>query len=339
MTISGCMIVRDEEENLSRAIECLTSFVDEIIIVDTGSVDRTKEIAFRYTDKVYNFKWCNDFSAARNFAFSKATMNYIYIADADEVIDQLNQKKIINLKKTLPPDIEIVQMKYSNQFQFGTIYNFDMEYRPKLFKRLRSFHWIDPIHETIDTKIRMLDSEIVIIHAPGMAHASRDLSIFGRIAKAGSLISPRLHRLYAQELFVAGEAADFLNAYEYFEWSLHQEECTPDEIRQSQCVVARCCNLRADSVGLFKVSLKNVIGQPCAEICCDLGDYFFNTMDFEEAAIWYYTAAFGAESELNIHSSGDLPLHKISDCYIKLGNTEEAEKYDNLANEWAPRQQ
>ena len=73
VTISLCMIVKDEEEILARCLDCVADLMDEIIIVDTGSTDKTKEIARRYTDKIYDFKWENDFSAARNFAFSKAT--------------------------------------------------------------------------------------------------------------------------------------------------------------------------------------------------------------------------------------------------------------------------
>ena len=69
--ISLCMIVRDEEEVLERCLESIADCVDEIVIVDTGSVDRTKEIAQRFTDKIYDFQWVDDFSAARNFDFSK----------------------------------------------------------------------------------------------------------------------------------------------------------------------------------------------------------------------------------------------------------------------------
>ena len=98
ITISLCMIVKNEESVLERCLDSVADLVDEIIIVDTGSTDRTKEIATRYTDKIYDFKWIDDFSAARNFSFSKATMDYIYVADADEVIDDENSKKFKILK-------------------------------------------------------------------------------------------------------------------------------------------------------------------------------------------------------------------------------------------------
>ena len=71
------MIVKNEEEVLARCLDCVLQFADEIIIVDTGSSDKTKEIASKYTDKVYDFEWCDDFSKARNYAFSKATMDYV----------------------------------------------------------------------------------------------------------------------------------------------------------------------------------------------------------------------------------------------------------------------
>ena len=72
ITISLCMIVRDEEETIARCLETVEKIVDEIIVVDTGSVDRTKEIVEKYTSNIYDFQWIDDFAAARNFSFSKA---------------------------------------------------------------------------------------------------------------------------------------------------------------------------------------------------------------------------------------------------------------------------
>ena len=83
VTVSLCMIVKNEEKILARCLDSIGDLADEIIIVDTGSRDRTKEIAARYTDKIYDFQWIRDFAAARNFAFSKAACDYIYSADAD----------------------------------------------------------------------------------------------------------------------------------------------------------------------------------------------------------------------------------------------------------------
>jgi glycosyltransferase involved in cell wall biosynthesis len=334
VSISVCMIVKDEEADLARCLDCLRNIADEIIIVDTGSFDQTKAIAFRYTNELYDFEWNNDFSAARNFSFSKATKDYIYAADADEIIDEENQKKFMLLKENLSSEIELVQMKYANQLQFGSTYNFDVEYRPKLFKRLRDFHWIDPIHESVNTNVVVFESDIVVTHMPQALHAVRDFSIFERNTLDANGLSPKIHCLYARELFIAGSDGDFRSAFSYFEKTLHDESKSLKEIRASQCIVARSARLQRDESTFMKTALKGVVGVPIAEVCCELGDYYSEKQEFEEAAIWYYTAAFGAESDLNIHYSGDYPLGKLSDCYRRLGDSGESEKYRELANSW-----
>ena len=125
ISISLCMIVKNEEAVLDRCLGSVADLVEEIIIVDTGSTDRTKEIAAGYTDKIYDFQWIHDFSAARNYAFSLASCDYIYSADADEVLDAENRERFRTLKEQLLPEIEIVQMKYGNQLQYNTVYNYD----------------------------------------------------------------------------------------------------------------------------------------------------------------------------------------------------------------------
>ncbi|MDO8517577.1 MAG: tetratricopeptide repeat protein [Nanoarchaeota archaeon] len=93
-TISLCMIVKNEEKSIERCLNSVSDFVDEIIIVDTGSTDRTKEVALKFTDKIFDFKWIDDFSAARNFSISKATKDWILILDADESISKIDLDKL-----------------------------------------------------------------------------------------------------------------------------------------------------------------------------------------------------------------------------------------------------
>ena len=86
------MIVKDESAVLERALNCAKQLADEIVIVDTGSKDNTKQIAQKFTDKVFDFVWQDDFSAARNFSFSKATCDYQMWLDADDVISEIERK-------------------------------------------------------------------------------------------------------------------------------------------------------------------------------------------------------------------------------------------------------
>lgn len=86
MKLSVCLIVKNEERNLPRCLNSIKGLVDEIVIVDTGSTDKTKEIALDFNCKVIDFKWCNDFSKARNVSIDNATGEWILFLDADEEI-------------------------------------------------------------------------------------------------------------------------------------------------------------------------------------------------------------------------------------------------------------
>lgn len=327
ITISLCMIVKNEERILARCLDSLAGLMDEIIIVDTGSTDRTKEIAARYTDKIYDFPWVDDFSAARNFSFSKATMEYIYSADADEVLSEENREKFRVLKENLLPEIELVQMKYGNQLQFGTVYNFDEEYRPKLFKRKREFIWEDPIHETVRLQPVVYDSDIVITHMPEQSHVKRDLANFQKQIATGRKLSGRLQEMYARELFLNGDTEDFQAADAYFRCRAEDENSTPEGITDACCVVAKAARLRGDALTFFKYTTKVIAGEGCSEICCELGHFYEEQEDYEEAAIWYYNAVYETVPVLSLGSGGKESLEGLVRCYEQLGLPKQAESY------------
>ena len=334
VTVSLCMIVKNEEKILARCLDSMADLMDEIIIVDTGSTDATKEIAAQYTDQIYDFAWIHDFAAARNYAFSKAGMDYIYSADADEVLDEKNRLEFCRLKETLLPEIDIVQMYYANQLSFGTIYNYDRELRPKLFKRLRTFRWQGAIHEQVGLTPVIYDSEIEILHMPESNHKDRDLAAFARMTEAGVRLDRRLHNLYARELFISGEESDFVTAAPFFENSCLDTARSMDEIREAACVAARAARLAGDVADFFKYAMKAVVSEGCAEICCELGAYYMERKDYDEAVVWLYNAAYETESILDIHSSGDLPLRGLAKCCQELGNDKQAAEYSRLAAAW-----
>lgn len=95
--ISLCMITKNEENFLEQCLNSVKDLVKEIVIVDTGSSDQTKEIAKKFTNKIFDFKWCDDFSAARNESLKHATGEWIMILDADEVIAKRDIEKIKRL--------------------------------------------------------------------------------------------------------------------------------------------------------------------------------------------------------------------------------------------------
>ncbi|WFR56779.1 glycosyltransferase [Anaerocolumna sp. AGMB13025] len=334
ITISACLIVKNEEKILARCLDSLKDIADEIIIIDTGSKDRTKEIAFTYTDQVFDYIWADDFSSARNFSFSKASMEYIYAADADEVIDTENRNKFMQLKQSLLPEIEIVQMLYTNQLQHNTTYNFDTEYRPKLYKRVRNFYWIDPIHESVALEPVIYNSEIEIIHLPEDNHGQRDFGIFQKIIGSGKVLSAKVQSMYARELFITGTEADFLAAECYFE-ELSEQAIPLEQLKQVQCILVRCGVIKMEPAQIMKYALKNIsLDKASAEVCYDVGEYYFRLKDYKEATIWFYNAAYETESDLNIHYSGNYPLERLALCYKELGIEDQANTYYELAKTW-----
>ncbi|MDY6953360.1 MAG: tetratricopeptide repeat protein, partial [Thermodesulfobacteriota bacterium] len=117
-TISLCMIVKNEEHHLARCLSSLTPVVDEIIIVDTGSTDRTKEMATLLGARVFDFEWSDDFAAARNLSISKASGDWILVMDADEVISPLDYdslRRLVNNATAKPTAYSVVTRNYSTR--------------------------------------------------------------------------------------------------------------------------------------------------------------------------------------------------------------------------------
>ncbi|NQX70106.1 glycosyltransferase family 2 protein [Paenibacillus alba] len=148
--LSLCMIVRDEEKVLRRCLDSVNDYVDEIIIVDTGSVDSTKQIAREYTDKVFDFEWINDFSAAKNAAIQRAMSKWILVLDADEYVDSTQMVHLLAMLKQADHD---TPMGY-----ILTIYNYTGPIRKgkmvestalRLFSNHPDIYFERPIHEQV----------------------------------------------------------------------------------------------------------------------------------------------------------------------------------------------
>ena len=317
VTISLVMIVKNEENVLKRCLDSVVKLMDEIIIVDTGSTDKTKEIASEYTDKIYDFKWVDDFAAARNFAFSKATMDYIYSCDADEVIDEENRMRFMNLKMAMIEDVEIVQMHYVENGK-SSVLNSKSEYRPKLYKRLRSFTWIEPIHETVRLDPVVFDSDIEILHMPESIHSKRDFKVFEKAYKKDKYLSDNLISMYSKELLKCGDEDDFAKATEIFESILQKQKVTEEQLHKICCVLARAARLSGNKTAFLKYTTKSLVMGPSSEICLELGEYFLANEDNEEAIVWFYNAAYESEPILDISSQGKAPRLGLAQCYSNI---------------------
>lgn len=144
--ISVCIITKNEAENLQKCLEALKPYPFEIVVTDTGSTDNSLEIARRYTDRVYEFAWINDFSAARNFCISRASHNTILSLDTDEFLRPLDWEALQKALEEHPKSLGAIEL-----FSY-----FDVEGETKhqvvrlerLFNR-RYYHFVNPVHEIL----------------------------------------------------------------------------------------------------------------------------------------------------------------------------------------------
>lgn len=149
--ISLCMIVKNEEENLRNSLTSVISFVDEVIIIDTGSIDSTNKIALEFTDKVYDYKWCNDFSIARNFSISSATNDWILVLDADEFITEFLKEKVYDFINEESNEHVLGRIERINILEDSSGSKKCTERISRLFNR-KYFQYEGTIHEQIVSK-------------------------------------------------------------------------------------------------------------------------------------------------------------------------------------------
>ncbi|MDI6603879.1 MAG: glycosyltransferase [Thermoanaerobacteraceae bacterium] len=145
--LSLCMIVKNEENNLLRCLKSVKEIVDEMVIVDTGSTDRTVEIAEGFGANVYYYKWNNDFSAARNFAMDKAEGEWILLMDADDELDGKEAYKIKSLLKDVKIDAYLFEtISYvGDRPGIDTLSNLNV----RIIKNKAEYRFTGAIHEQI----------------------------------------------------------------------------------------------------------------------------------------------------------------------------------------------
>lgn len=338
-SISLCMIVKNEEDVLDRCLSSVRDIVDEIVIVDTGSTDNTKGIANKYTDKVFDFQWINDFSAARNYSFSKATKDYILWLDADDVILKEDIEKFLKLKGSLNENVDVVMMKYNTGFDEDGKVTFSY-FRERLSKRINSNKWREPVHEYLEIGGNIIYSDVCITHKK--EHVSvpgRNLAIYKSLLSKGRQLSPRGLFYYARELF---QSEKYDDAIKYFNKFLNSEKGWIEDNINACFNLSVCYDVKNDKKNMLKILLKSFeYDTPRADICCQLGYFYLKNREYEKAIFWYKLASNikPAPNSLGFISHdyfGYIPNIQLCVCYDKLGNLQEAIKHNEKAAEFKP---
>jgi glycosyltransferase involved in cell wall biosynthesis len=334
------MIVKNEEDVLRRCLESAAPAVDEIIIVDTGSADKTKEIAREFTDKIYDFEWINDFSAARNHAYSKATMDYQMWLDADDILPPKTVKMLNELKETLDPNIDIVTMKYITHFDEHGV-PILISTRERLTKREKNYKWQDPVHECIPMVGAVLSSEMEVHHRKNFTHENpnRNLDIYDTLEKSGAEMTPRQQYYFAREL---KDHMMWAKAVYYFEKFLDGGKGWVEDNIGTCYNLATCYRQLGDMHKVMPILTKSFLyDAPRAEICSEIGYYYKNLKDFATSLKWFDFAA-------NIKKPntagfvlwdyyGFIPNIECCVCCCELGDYEKGRRYNEKAATFKPK--
>ncbi len=340
MRISLCMIVRDEAAVLERCLNSIADAVDEIVIVDTGSMDRTKEIAAKFTDRIYDFLWCDDFSAARNFSFSKGTGEYLMWLDADDVLPEEEKKKLLRLKESLSKTRhDTIMMIYDTAFDINDKPTFSY-YRERLLRNCPQAKWMGRVHEVIVPFGEIHHADIHIRHRKEkQMYSNRNLRIYEQMLAEGEKLDPREQFYYARELYYHRQYASAAERFLHF-----LEE--PQGWTENKLEACRFCSYCFLALGEEKKALDILlrgltITPPTGELCCEIGNVFFQKKEWKQAIFWYENALRAEKQMKNgafvqAECYGYLPCIQLCVCYDRLGNLEMAKLYNDMAGMYQP---
>ena len=327
---SFCIITKNEEKNIARCLEPLKATGMEVIVLDTGSTDNTVSIAQKYTDKIFHFEWINDFSAARNYAMTKASHDHILFLDADEYVEEIDIPAIQKLLREYPDALGQIRRRNACFSSDGISEKITIDLVERLFDR-RLYHYSGTIHEQIThrrgKKLYVYQIPLTVYHDGylGTAEERRQKAernnalLFDELKK-----SPKDPYLYYQIGQSFGLCGDAEQEYEYY----HKGCSFPLDTSLSYVRImlvsygysmlhthreAQAMNLEAyyDRLSSY------------ADYVCLLGCIYLENHEHLKAIRAFRHALTLTEYYIE-GSNNATPWHNLGCIYEALGNTEEA---------------
>lgn len=324
-TISLCMIVKDEEKVLEKCLKSIKNIVDEIIIIDTGSSDNTKNIALKYTNLVFDYKWNYDFASARNFSLEKATKDYILWLDADDYLKPSQAKKILKLKQD-DSDYDL----------YFFLYDFDNNYQPfyreRLFKRAKNYRFSGKIHEAIAPNGKIKYEDIVISQqriTKGLT--KRNLEIF--LNMTDEEFTSRDYYYFAKELY---RHEQIPKAIFYFNKFLTCQNCYFENVIDTCFLLGNIYQKQQQySLALKMYFMSFYYDLPRANILCEIANVYYQNNDYLKAIYYYKMALKSKKTPNNGFIYKDyfkyIPAISLSLCYDKIKDYQKGYYYNELA--------
>jgi glycosyltransferase involved in cell wall biosynthesis len=340
--LSLCMIVRDEAEVLARCLDSVADLADEIVIVDTGSLDDTISIALRYDAKVLRYAWHDDFAAARNYSFKHATSPYILWLDADDVLPPEDREKLREWKPRLDKDVYYLLYDYL-QDEYGA--SLCLLHRERIVRKDAGLRWHYPAHECllIPEGVTSQDLPIRVVHRRPVERVRRDKARNLRILEAAVgdpayRALPRVRYYLGKEYEDCGQCEAAIGAYHAF---LEMDGGWVEDRFNAQLRIARCeYRLSRKDDARRSAKLARKMDPRWSEPNYLLGQLALDEEDYEEAVFWYQSCLREIPAVLSpvdtfCYRLG--PLVQLCICYDRLGDHRRAWEFNQKALELWPQ--
>ncbi len=342
--ISVCIIAKNEESRIEKCLSSIKPYGFEIVVVDTGSTDRTKEIAAKYADKLLDFVWCDDFSAARNFSLREASNNWIFMLDCDETIKEIDVEELNYFRKRLSDSVGSVSRE-NLVTENGILTLNNTDYTERFFNK-KLYHYTGIIHEQL-TPIRGKEFPNYLLKTT-ILHTGYDMSEEERIAKCNrnlSLLQKQLEQdtenpyLYYQLGKTCEIIKDYTHACEYYSKGLEYD--LDPELAYVQAMVVSYGNALLRT-GQHETALgfEGIYQEfsSSADFIYLMGNIYKQNQQYEQALEQYQKAIGmplckqnGANSFLPLYQIGEIceildDIPSAISCYRQCGNFAPARK-------------
>lgn len=286
-TISLCMIVNNNSDTLENCLNSIKDLVDEIIIVDTGSTDFTKDIASDYTENVFNYNAVSN-ADAKNYAFSKATMDYIMWLNPNEILTDLNRKYFKDFKSKLKVNYDAIMMKNEISFDKNGHCN-QWNYCERLVKRIKNFKWQGDFHEFLvimgsitysDVSIQRIQAQKKIkVQTTKCSTTNDDTSSSNNVKQPEDMLK------FAKEHYDSDEIIEAINWLNKF---ITTDIDNIYEKVDASMLLAECHKINQDELSRLKVLINTLsmdVIHPNIFYC--MANYFYDHQTYLTAITWY----------------------------------------------------
>ena len=337
--ISVCMIAKNEDNHIEECLKRLRPCKFEIVVVDTGSVDRTVEIAHKYTDKVFHFAWCDDFSSARNFSIQQASNDWVLIIDCDEYLENANLADLEELLEGNNPSVGMISR--NNPYSIQGVRSIMSERIGRLFNR-KYCHYEGSIHEQVckldGREPESFDIPLTFYHEGYVSESDKRM-------RATRNLEMLLH-----DLEIKGPSP-----YIYFQ--LGQNYCSLNDIEKAAHYYKLGLDLKADPKSAFVQSMTETYGYCLMELAKydlamkiqDKYELLSHRADFVYLMGMIYMkkgmydkaiAEFRKATTLTIYSRKGVNSYRanynIASIYETLGRLDDAKTYYKKCGDYEP---